>query len=132
MVRKTALPKDFRVDDHMRSWSFDKGWPSHLPDVFVRDFVNHHEAKGTRLLDWRKAFTNWISWASPSGRFYNTAEWERKLEQAKAMDDRGMGEAWQAFQGKAKPLEMPEKIKSPPSEEFNRLREELRRRAARS
>ncbi len=85
---KTRIPADFAVTDTHREWASRKHAAMHLPDVFIGEFKDHHAAKGTTMLDWDKAFTNWINWSSPAGRFYNDMDWAKRIKAARAMEPR--------------------------------------------
>ena len=76
------IKPDFCTTDEHRQWALRKGWPEFLPDTFVSEFSGHHEAKGTKMADWDRAFQNWMTWSSPAGRFYHASDWERHIGQA--------------------------------------------------
>ena len=82
VMGQTRVAPDFAVTDKHRQWALKKGWPEFLPDTFISEFVDHHEAKGTKMANWNRALCNWIIWASPAGRFYFAADWERHIGQA--------------------------------------------------
>lgn len=58
--KTSALPPDFEITDGMFKWAQKKG----LSDpVIVREgekFINHHRAKGSKMLDWNAAWRTWI------------------------------------------------------------------------
>jgi len=83
---KTKIPKDFAVDDSDREYALKKGWPLHIPDVFLIDFIEYHETAETKHVNWRAAFKRHMRMNSPAGGYYRPWSWERKLNDAKAME----------------------------------------------
>lgn len=83
---KKRIPKDFKVKDSDREYAVRKGWPLHLPDVFLADFKEYHETAETRHVNWRAAFKRHMRMNSPTGGFYKPWTWERKVNDAKAME----------------------------------------------
>lgn len=91
------LPDNFKVTEDHRSYCLDRGWPPKIADVFLPRFVTWWKdllADG-RKPKWRNpdlAFKNWIRNSSPltvHKSFYNPAQWEKDLEQAKRLDGVG-------------------------------------------
>jgi hypothetical protein len=57
--RRTTLPDDFAVTDDLRAWAAAKSFPFDL-DRETEQFLEHHRAKGTLMLDWRAAWRKWM------------------------------------------------------------------------
>ena len=83
MQRKITNPLQVTVTDELRKWATDKWQQPYLPDVFLTEFHEHHEASGKKFKNAEQAFRNWISWSAPSGRYYRAEAWEAKLAKAK-------------------------------------------------
>jgi hypothetical protein len=82
----TTLPDDFAVTAEMRAWAAEK-----VPSVDLawqtEQFRDHHEGKGSKFVDWRKAWQTWMR---------NAAKWDRGRRQEQPVDsylDR-VPEAW--------------------------------------
>lgn len=82
---KKQKPSDVTVSNALREWSQKQWGCPFLPDVFLSEFKEHHEASGKTFASAEKAFQNWIRWSSPSGRFYSAQGWESKLAKAKTI-----------------------------------------------
>ena len=65
--RATTLPDDFTVTADMRAWAAEKA-PGVDLDWQTEQFRDHHQGKGSRFVDWRKAWQTWIR---------NAAKWDR-------------------------------------------------------
>lgn len=78
-------PNDYTITDSIREWASERYGLPHLPDVFIQDWQDAAAARGSTYADCERALQNWIRWSGPSGRFYNSADWERKLKAAKKM-----------------------------------------------
>jgi hypothetical protein len=56
--RRSRLPESFVVEDYMREWAAEKDLTS--PDMLIEGFRDYYEARGILMLDWWRAFQNWI------------------------------------------------------------------------
>lgn len=86
-MRRTTnhSPNDYTITDSIREWASQRYGLPHLPDVFIQDWQDAAAARGSTYADCERALMNWIRWSGPSGRFYNPADWERKLKSAKKL-----------------------------------------------
>lgn len=57
---RTRAPESFPVDDELRQWARDHGLGAVDLDAETEHFLNHHGAKGTLMVDWRKAWFTWM------------------------------------------------------------------------
>lgn len=80
----SKLPDNFTPQTHVYEWSLKKFGYYDLPDFFLSDFRMTHAAKGSKKISWDRAMQNWITWASPSGKYYNAKVWESAIEKCKA------------------------------------------------
>jgi hypothetical protein len=63
--RETALPENFVLDDLLTAAAAKHGMTSAAAAREFEAFCAHHGAKGSRFVDWRKAWTTWvIHWAN--------------------------------------------------------------------
>ena len=58
MAKKTRLPDDFEVTQHMIELAKAKGWPD--PRSEVEAFKDYHLAHGSLMLDWQACFRTWL------------------------------------------------------------------------
>jgi len=66
MAKKTRLPDDFEVTQHMIELAKAKGWPD--PRTEVEAFKDYHLAHGSLMLDWQACFRTWLRNAQRFGR----------------------------------------------------------------
>jgi hypothetical protein len=62
--RSTQWPDNLRITEMHRMYAITKGVAD--PDEMWGHFENHHKAKGSRFLDWDRA---WFTWVANSKRF---------------------------------------------------------------
>lgn len=76
--RATQLPDTFTVTPDMRAWATEKT-PSVDVDTETEQFKDHHQAKGSKFMDWRKAWQTWMrksqQWAKPKPSEEVPREW---------------------------------------------------------
>ena len=58
MAKKTRLPDEFEVTQHMIELAKAKGWPD--PRTEVEAFKDYHLAHGSLMLDWQACFRTWL------------------------------------------------------------------------
>lgn len=75
--RRTRVSADFHPDPALQSWAAE-----HFPGVDLsletRQFIDHHQAKGSLMLDWRAAWRTWIT---------NAAKWSKPARQGEGRAD---------------------------------------------
>lgn len=54
------FPDDFYLDDDLLKYASDKGFDSLAAAEMFEHFRNHHEAKGSRMVNWRRAWYTWV------------------------------------------------------------------------
>lgn len=60
-TKMTAYPDDFSVTESMYEWALEKkGLTSAAVDIETEQFTNHHLAKGTKFVDWERAWRTWM------------------------------------------------------------------------
>lgn len=57
--RKTRIPEPFVVDDAMRVWASENAGGVDLERETAK-FVDHFASRGGTMLDWRRAWQNWL------------------------------------------------------------------------
>lgn len=57
---KRRLPEDFRVTKRMRAWFVDQGFTGFDAIAETEAFKDHHAARGTTMLDWERAWQEWM------------------------------------------------------------------------
>ena len=57
--RRDRIPDAFQVEPGMRLWAVENT-PSVDVDLETRQFVDHHQAKGSLMADWTKAWFTWM------------------------------------------------------------------------
>lgn len=57
--KKTAAPEDMEITDRMREWAAENT-PGLDLALETQKFLNHHGAKGSKFVDWVKAWRNWM------------------------------------------------------------------------
>lgn len=66
--RKTPCPPNFPITEAMASWARENNIAADLNDQTSR-FLDHHGSKGTKFVDWTRAWQNWMrnskEWAKP-------------------------------------------------------------------
>lgn len=68
-TKMTPYPDDFSVTESMYEWALEKkGLTSVAVDLETEQFTNHHLAKGTRFVDWERAWMTWMGNASKWGK----------------------------------------------------------------
>lgn len=53
------IPTDFCVTDAMRAWAKEKGVTANI-DFETEQFMDYHQARGTTMKDWSKAWQTWM------------------------------------------------------------------------
>lgn len=59
-VRSSRLPDGWTLPEEWRNAAIEKGLTGSEADHEGVQFANHHQAKGSRMVDWRKAWGTWI------------------------------------------------------------------------
>lgn len=57
--KKTLAPDDLEITDRMRAWAAENTPGLNLA-LETQKFLNHHGAKGSKFVDWVKAWRNWM------------------------------------------------------------------------
>ncbi|MGW9637468.1 hypothetical protein [Nocardiopsis alba] len=57
--KKTTAPEHLDITDQMRAWA-DQNTPGINLELETLKFLNHHGAKGSKFIDWVKAWRNWM------------------------------------------------------------------------
>src|SRR5690606_29554617 len=57
--KKTAAPEHMDITARMRAWA-DENTPGLNLELETLKFLNHHGAKGSKFIDWVKAWRNWM------------------------------------------------------------------------
>lgn len=83
-------PKRPLITKSLMAMCVEKYGQAMLPQAAIIDFKEYHaeqiaQGKPKKYGDWCRAFRNYISWASPSGRFHSPWQWENWLEKAKKL-----------------------------------------------
>jgi hypothetical protein len=83
--RQTRLPEQFEVTAEMRDWAAEKV-PGVDVDAETETFLDHHGARGSKFVDWRKAWQTWMR---------NAHKWSRNSSSRRpvSIDD---GREWTA------------------------------------
>lgn len=84
---KITDPADVSITDDLRTWAAEKWGAPELPAQYLSEFQDSCAARGTKYKDAVKAFQNWITWSSPSGRYYKADVWELRLRNAKRVNN---------------------------------------------
>ena len=68
--RKTSCPKEFPITEAMTVWARENNINADLREQTAR-FLDHHASKGSKFVDWTRAWQNWMrnakEWAKPQG-----------------------------------------------------------------
>lgn len=64
--RAVQMPDGFGLDDGRRNYAINKGIPPAMIDEMFEHFANHHASKGSRFVDWNRA---WMTWVQNSRRW---------------------------------------------------------------
>lgn len=80
---KIKDPLQVEITDQIQEWASRKYGAPHLPEFFLSEFHDHHQASGKKFADAEQAFKNWITWSAPGGKYYRADVWEDRLRRAK-------------------------------------------------
>ncbi len=61
---KSVIPDDFTVSEHTREWARSQSIQVEI-DREVEKFINYHQSRGTRMVDWNAGFRKWLHDARP-------------------------------------------------------------------
>lgn len=85
-------PKRGLITTELMAWCRDRYGYGSLCLAAEADFRAYHvdqveQGKPKKYANWSRAFKNYITWASPAGRFYSARQWEGWLTKAKEMEN---------------------------------------------
>lgn len=59
--RRRQIPTDFELTEELKAYAIDHGLaPGTIPSIF-QHFKDHHQAKGSVMLDWNAAWRTWVN-----------------------------------------------------------------------
>jgi len=67
-IYKRKMPKGYILTDKLKTHALNKNIPKNEIKEMFEHFKNHHQGKGTLMIDWNKA---WYTWVANSKRFDN-------------------------------------------------------------
>lgn len=67
-AKRTSLPEGWRLPKEWGEWAMSKGMDEFTIRREAEQFANHHQAKGSKMADWRKAWQTWVG---------NNRKWEQ-------------------------------------------------------
>lgn len=59
-VRASRLDDQFVPTDPTLKWAFGEGFTPEQVDAELAKFIDYHIAKGSKMVDWQRAFKNWM------------------------------------------------------------------------
>lgn len=88
--QKTSWPEGFSPTAKLQNYACSHGVLAHEVITMWEHFENHHKAKGSRFLDWERAWYTWVQnsrrLGAPNGQ-RETSETNRRTRETRAVSD---------------------------------------------
>lgn len=96
--RAARLPSDFAITPELRAWAIAKNFADIDLTAETEQFIDHHTARGTTMLDWPAAWRNWIRNAKKFGGAHAKRNPDHNPDRSAVGRARAAYDAWEREQ----------------------------------